>query len=72
MNKRVYYVLSRIILIAILILFEAVMYFAAGETALSQKGALRTVWLLLPAFLLIVQTVVDFIVFRKKREKDSE
>lgn len=69
MNKKTFYILSTGFYIAILIIFEIVMYTCVGEDVLSQKGFLRNLWIFFPLILLPLTLLRDFII---KKMNDNE
>lgn len=60
-------IISNFCYIIILILFELFMYFFVGEDTLLQKGALRTIWIFFPMFIVILSIVTNLIIKKKKR-----
>lgn len=69
MNKKTFYILSTGFYIAILIIFEIVMYTCVGEDVLLQKGFLRNLWISFPTILLPLIFLRDFII---KKMNDNE
>lgn len=68
--KKIFYIISTLLIVLILIVFEIVMYFCVGEEALMKKGELRTLWILFPAIILILSFLRDLII--KVKYKDNK
>lgn len=68
--KKSFYIISTLLIVLILIVFEIVMYFFVGEEALMKKGELRTLWILFPAIILILSFLRDLII--KVKYKDNK
>ncbi|MDD6729026.1 MAG: hypothetical protein PUE08_07410, partial [Eubacteriales bacterium] len=57
-----FYLISTSIVVAVLVIFEIVMYFFVGEDALATKGIVRTIWIIFPIFILALSFLRDFII----------
>lgn len=65
MNKKRFYIVSTCIIVAILVVFEIVMYCFAGEEILLQKGPIRTFWIIFPSVIIGLSFVRDLIIHKK-------
>ncbi|MDE7124129.1 MAG: hypothetical protein K2N83_01400, partial [Eubacterium sp.] len=65
MSKKKFYILTTCCLIAVLIIFEFVMYYFVGEEALLEKGKMRVLWLSFPVIFTLLSTFIrDYIIKR--------
>ena len=75
MNKKKFYIIRTCCLIAIIIIFEIIMYYAVGEDVLSQKGTMRNLFILFPVMIAVPSLVIDFIgkkvIGNNDRDKDK-
>lgn len=62
MNKKKLYIVTTCCGIAIIIIFEIVMYCFVGEDVLSKKGIIRTLWIHFPIFIFLMSILRDFII----------
>lgn len=62
MNKKKFYIISTCCIIAVLIIFEIVMYFCVGEDVLLEKGTMRVLWMGFPAIIIGLSLVRDYVI----------
>lgn len=72
MNKKKFYILTTCSMIAVLIIFQIVMYYVVGEDILMQKGPLRTFWILFTPFIISLSFVRNLIMKRKFKDNDLD
>ncbi|MDE6386123.1 MAG: hypothetical protein K2L36_08295 [Eubacterium sp.] len=72
MSKKKFYIITTCCVIAVLIIFEFVMYHFVGEVALMEKGIMRMLWLSFPVIFVLLSTFVrDYIIKRKYKHNDD-
>lgn len=74
MSKKKFYIITTCCLIAVLIVFEMIMYYAVGEDVLLQKGPMRTLWICFSLFIVALSIVRDIImkkIYKNKENKDD-
>ena len=69
MNKRSAYILSRCLCIAAIIIFQVVMYYAVGIETLSQKGTMRTFWLVFTGVIPNITILCDIFIEKKYKKR---
>lgn len=72
MSKKAILIIERCCAVAILIIFEIIMYFAVGEEILMQKGPMRIFWLLFPLMLCILSILAENMINKIYKNKDKE
>ncbi len=71
MNKKKFYVISTCCLIAVLIVFEIVMYYFVGASVLLEKGKMRTFWIGFPTIIVVLSFIRDFVIMKKYANQDN-
>lgn len=70
MSKKAILIIERCCAVALLIIFEIIMYFAVGEEILMQKGPMRTFWLFFPLILCILSILAENMINKIYKNKE--
>ena len=72
MNKKKFYIVTTCFIIAVIVVFEFVMYCFVGEDILLKKGTMRTLWISFPIVIFGLSSLRDFIIKRIYKNDDKD